>query len=143
MLRVTGGDYVVAGATLLASWIFPLSKGARERRSAKRAQRAYERGVKGVPGVVDAVPTGAERTAALEREMKQQRGLIRDIQTDVTTLLEGHEDIKHRLDKLSTGNGGDTYELPDVIQRVAKALDVWDPPDTPKNRRKGDPRAAQ
>ena len=126
-MQVTGSDYAVGAATL-AAWCIPIARVARLRHRQRKDQMVYERGMKEVPGMFERIPTGAERTALLERQVGQMSGEMKSVRIDVTTLLRGHEEIKARLDKMSTGNGGDTYELPDVLQRVAKALNVWDPP---------------
>lgn len=91
-----------------------------------------------------AIPPGRERTAVLERDMKFVRQNLDALNATVEMLAQNQQEIKtmiFSLDKKVTGNGGNTYDSGDVLQRVAKALGVWEVgSEHEKNRREGDTR---
>ncbi len=129
-------------AALLGISGIPLSKRWRQQRAANRAQRDYEHGLPEVPGVRAAVPTGRERTVILERDMKFVRQSLDTLNTAVESIAAHQAETTQmimKLDKKASGNGGDTYDFADVLQRVAKVLGVWEVgKEQDMNRRKDD-----
>lgn len=120
----------------------PMSRNWRERRRVRRDQKIYEEGLPGVDGVREAIPTGRDRTALLERDVKFLRQSLDALAISVTSLATSQTEMKGMIatvDKKLTGNGGNTYDSGDVLQRVAKALGVWEVgSDDNQNRRKDD-----
>ena len=135
------GELLAAGVGVTA---VPFSRKWWKRRADRKAQHAFEDGLPEVPGVREAIPKGRERTVMLERDMKFVRQSLAELSVTVESLAQNQGDMKAmitNLDKKITGNGGNTYDSGDVLQRVAKALGVWEVgSEHEKNRREGDTR---
>jgi hypothetical protein len=88
----------------------------------------------GVPG--SAVLPASERLGNVETDLKEQHqdilnqgvdiknimGLLSDVNTKLGTALS----IAANTNLKVTSNGGNTDSAPDVLQRIAKKLNVWD-----------------
>jgi len=130
-------DWRVDDGTLLAGIVafitgigVPVTRKARKAARERRMDRLYESGVKGVPGLIPEVLPAKERTAMLERDLKQAKRDIGEIKTQVISLVEGQDEIKATL-KLLFPNGKNTNNPGDLLARQAIQNGTWLEEDEP------------
>lgn len=82
-----------------------------------------------IPGVSPALPPLPDRLGGFEHDLKEARSDIRDQNKAIYEIKEMMAlalRISANTNLKVTANGGNTDSGPDVMQRVAKKLGVWD-----------------